>query len=60
MVNVHCTVQGNKTRFAKKIASRLHGKIESENQHQLEICFSNSKEAHQFNRFMVVINQSFA
>lgn len=60
MVNVHCNIQGNKTRFAKDIAKRLHGKIEAEEKEHLQISFDSSSEAHKFNRFMIVIKQSFA
>ena len=60
MVQVNCDIQGNKTRFAKQIATRLHGKIENEQQGKLQVNFENSQEAHKFNRFMMVINQSFA
>ena len=60
MVEVKCDIHGNKDRFAKQIATRLHGKIQNESQGHMQISFENSSEAQMFNRFMVVINQSFA
>ena len=60
MVNIQCNINENKTRFAKQIASRLHGKITSEDRELLNVEFNDASEAQKFNRFMIVIKQSFA
>lgn len=61
MINIQCNVNSKKVHFAKQIASRLHGKIEHESPlGELNISFSDNNKAYQFNRFVFVINQSFA